>query len=128
MRSFRKSVFAAPVNQQDLEFFTPPYFNKKAVEIDEIKEQLKTNFLTQNLSEEDLETLTGAFQKRKYKENSNLISYGENGSEYFLLSKGRLEVLVYEKGTNPKDTNIKNKITKRKQIEGKVSFGEIALL
>ena len=39
-----------------------------------------------------------------------VIKYGDIGSEYFILSKGIVKVIVYQKGTDPQDPDLESKI------------------
>lgn len=71
---------------------------------------LKKSFLTKNLSENEVEKLAGAMRPRQFKVGDLIIRYGDIGSEYFILSKGQVKVIVYQKGTDPNDNEIQTKI------------------
>lgn len=47
---------------------------------------------------------------RKYKKGDDIIKYGEKGEEYFVMAKGTVRVLVYEKNADPKDPELDKKI------------------
>ena len=62
---------------------------------------LKGNFLTRNLSEEEITKLAGAMQKESFKKGDLIIKYGDIGYKYYVLSRGKVKVTVYNRGTNP---------------------------
>ena len=47
---------------------------------------------------------------RTFKISELIIEYGDIGSEYFILSRGQVKVIVYQKETNPSDPDIESKI------------------
>lgn len=57
-----------------------------------------------------------------------IIKYGDVGKEYFIMSKGSVKVIVYQKGTDPNDPDLKNKIQFSKYMGAGSGFGELALL
>jgi hypothetical protein len=57
-----------------------------------------------------------------------IIKYGDIGQEYFILDKGKVEVLVYKDGTDPNDPMLESNLAFTKFLEESVGFGEIALL
>lgn len=50
------------------------------------------------------------------------------GSEYYILDKGNVEILVYKPGTDPEDPKISEKLAFSKYVGAGVGFGEIALM
>ena len=71
----------------------------------------------------------------------NIIRFGEIGSEYFVLAKGKVRVTVYRQGTNPSDppAELAKRVAFEKVLQPEtnaantklstlVGFGEIALL
>ena len=64
---------------------------------------LKKSFLTGNLSDSELEKIAGAMQPKEFKKDEIIISYGDIGKEYYVLAKGDVNVIVYEKGCKPED-------------------------
>lgn len=50
-----------------------------------------------------MKTVADAMYSKKFVKNENIITYGDIGSEYFILVKGIVEVIVYKDGTDPKD-------------------------
>ena len=70
--------------------------------------------------------------QKKFESESVIIRYGDVGSEYFVLAKGRVRVTVYESNCKPNDPNLADKIKFEKTLEadkkGMIGFGEIALL
>ena len=76
---------------------------------------------------------------RNFKAGESIIRYGDMGTEYFVLAKGKVNVTVYQPGTNPFDANIADKVAFKKVMQPNtnadsnasdelVGFGEIALL
>ena len=65
---------------------------------------------------------------RSFKYGETVIKYGDIGSEYFILSKGIVKVIVYQKGTDPDDADLESKIQFTKQMEKGAGFGELSLL
>lgn len=63
-----------------------------------------------------------------FKKDELLIEYGDQGSTYFILSKGNVMVIVYEKGTDPSDPLLAQKIVFTKILSQGCGFGELALL
>ena len=45
-------------------------------------------------------------QLQKYKVSENIITYGDQGTHYYILSKGTVKVIVYHPGTDPKDSEL----------------------
>lgn len=66
--------------------------------------------MTKDLSSIEVEKLAGAMRPRTFKESELIIKYGDVGSEYFILSKGQVKVIVYKKDTDPNDPEIESKI------------------
>jgi len=62
---------------------------------------LKDNFLTKNLTDEEISKLAGVMQKQNFKQGDIIINYGDIGYKYYVLSKGKVKVTVYNKGTDP---------------------------
>jgi CRP-like cAMP-binding protein len=89
---------------------------------------LKKSFLTKNLSDTEIEKLAGAMIPREYKPSDLIIKYGDTGSEYFILSKGEVQVIVYKKDTHPEDAEIETKIQFTKVMQKGAGFGELSLL
>lgn len=121
LRKKRKAVFSNPADvlEQDSSF-VPPKYEKSEAERVKIKNALMNNMLTKKLSDESINTLIGAMQKRTYKKDDVLIQYGDEGTEYFVLDSGVLECKVYSEDT--KEVAVTKTIT-----EGS-AFGELALL
>ena len=54
---------------------------------------------------------------RNFSAGQTIIHYGEMGSEYFVLSKGKVRVTVYQPGSNPADRNLAEKISFEKVLD-----------
>lgn len=75
---------------------------------------------------------------RKYKKGDTIIQYGDMGTDYFVLTSGKVEVTVYQPGTPASDPKLNEKIMFKKLLEANpesteltqrmIGFGEIALL
>jgi CRP-like cAMP-binding protein len=79
----------------------------------------------------DLITLADAMDKKHFIQGDKIIRFGDIGSEYFILSSGRVSVTVYQPGSNPFDPRLQDKITVIKELSSEpdmIGFGEIALL
>ena len=57
-----------------------------------------------------------------------IIKYGDVGQEYFILSKGSVKVIVYQKGTDPNSPDLEKKKVFTKYMGQGSGFGELALL
>ena len=71
--------------------------------MDEIIPMLKSNFLTKNLTDEEITRLAQAMTKKSFKEGELIIKYGDIGLIYYILAKGNVKVIVYDAGTDPND-------------------------
>lgn len=89
---------------------------------------LKTNFLTKNLNDDEIKKLAGAMQLKTFMRKERIIKYGDNGNLYYILTKGSVQVIVYNEGTDPDDPMIDNKKKFMKYMNQGVGFGELALL
>lgn len=82
--------------------------------------------------------LAKAMFGRNFSRGQIIIRFGELGSEYFVLARGQVRVTVYERGTDPNDPMLSEKVAFEKVLEAKlnqdgsvtemIGFGEIALL
>jgi CRP-like cAMP-binding protein len=63
-----------------------------------------------------------------FNEGEKIITYGDEGSTYYILSKGTIKVFVYEDDTKPNDPQLDNKIKFTKTMQKGEGFGELALL
>ena len=84
--------------------------------------------MTRNLTEDEISKLAGAMQKERFSKGEVIIKYGDIGYKYYILSRGKVKVTVYNKGTDPQDPNIDKKIQVVKFLEQGIGFGELALL
>lgn len=75
----------------------------------EIVPLLKKNFLTKNLSDNEIEKLAGAMKPIKFLKKEIIIKYGDIGSTYYILSKGSVKVTVYQPGTQSNSIDLENK-------------------
>lgn len=89
---------------------------------------LSKNFLTKDLSDQEVEMIAMSMQPRTFKDGETIIKYGDTGYEYYILSKGEVNVHIYHPNTDPTDPNIESKLKLKKPLESGVGFGELALL
>lgn len=89
---------------------------------------MKTIFLTKNLGEDAQDKLAESMKPEKFNTGETIIKYGDQGSTYYILSKGSVKVIVYHKGTDPSDPDLENKVVFTKVLEKGCGFGELALL
>ena len=45
-------------------------------------------------------------QHSKYKKDDVIIRYGDEGTHYFILSKGTVKAIIYKPGTDAKDPDL----------------------
>jgi CRP-like cAMP-binding protein len=60
-----------------------------------INKLLKGNFLTQNLTDNEISKLAGAMRPQNFKQGELIIKYGDVGKTYYILATGQVKVLVY---------------------------------
>ena len=75
---------------------------------------------------------------RKYLKGNQIIKFGDVGTEYFVLTKGRVRVIVYKPGSDPNASTLDKFVLFEKYLEADendpdltkrmIGFGEIALL
>ena len=111
-----------------LDFNNIPYFKKSVEETNEIIALLNKSFLTKNLSSEEVKKLAGAMKPRIFQKDELIIKYGDIGNEYFILAKGDVQVIVYQKDTPPNDPKLSEKVQFTKSMGKGAGFGELALL
>ena len=55
-------------------------------------------------------------QIQTHQDGDLIIKYGDEGKEYFILSKGSVEVKVYQPKTNPDDEDLESYIIIKKEL------------
>ncbi len=76
-------------------------------------------------------TLADAMFKKHFESGHDIIRYGDEGYEYFILATGKVKITVYVPGTSPFDPKLSEKIQLTKEMASDsemIGFGEIALL
>ena len=58
----------------------------------------------------EIRQLAGVMRKESFKEDDQIIKYGDIGSKYYILLSGKVKVTVYKQGTDPTDPNIEHQI------------------
>jgi CRP-like cAMP-binding protein len=86
-----------------MDFSKIPNYPKPAEQTQEILNLLKKSFLTAKLSESEVQKIAGAMQPKEFKKDEIIIRYGDMGKEYYVLAKGDVKVIVYEKGAKAED-------------------------
>lgn len=89
---------------------------------------LKENFMTQSLSTELRGKIASAMKIENFEPNQKIITYGDQGRDYFILSQGKVKVIVYQPKTDPNDPNLDDKIMFTKELNQGAGFGELALI
>ena len=105
-----------------------PKYEKTSDQNEQIKKILKTFYLTANLEDHELEKITGAMKAESFKNEENIIKYGDSGRIFYILAKGTVNVHIYEEGANPDDPQLEEKRKILKPMQEGVYFGELALL
>ena len=80
------------------------------------------------MTDEEIHKLSGFMKKESFEIGQPIIRYGDPGAKYYVLSKGRIKVTVYQMGTDESDPDINSKIAVTKVLESGIGFGELALL
>lgn len=75
--------------------------------------------MTKNTDPKNHLVLAKAMFSRPFKAGQNIIRYGDMGSEYFALAKGKVRVTVYKPGTDPNDPNLADQISIEKVLDAK---------
>eukprot|EP00347_Sterkiella_histriomuscorum_P012552 403368129 len=129
LQSKRRSVFSKPYDSvNEMDDFIPPVHPKTTEQTQRLMQILKTSFLTKNLSQFELKIIADAMYLRSFQRNDMIIRYGDQGSEYYILDTGVIEVVVYQEGVDPKDPHLHKKVKFSKFLKPFVGFGEIALI
>ena len=108
-----------------MDSFAPPKYPKCEKDRVQLQLSLEKWFLTQNLSPDALQTIIDSMQMKHYKAGENIINWGEQGEEYFILKSGKCEVIVSHSGSKHL---LDNPQRRNKQLTEGDGFGEIALL
>ena len=118
--------------------FVPPVYPKPQPTEQKIVQLFTNSFLTKNIDRKNHLVLAKAMFSRNFIHNQKIISYGDMGSEYFVLGKGKVRVTVYKPGADPKDPKLDQQVAFEKVLEANyghegatdemIGFGEIALL
>jgi signal-transduction protein with cAMP-binding, CBS, and nucleotidyltransferase domain len=97
-------VFARPYESvTEMEDFQPPHYHKTPEQMEKLTSILKKSFLTKNLTNFEIKIIADAMYQKQYVKGDFIIRYGDMGSEYYVLEKGNVEVIVYKEGTEPSD-------------------------
>ena len=123
----RSSVFQK-VDLSGIDLAKIPIYEKSEEQLNEIIPLLKNNFLTKNLADEEIQSIAGAMKPEKFEVGQNIITYGDEGLTYYILSKGRVQVLVYKPGTPADAPDLENHIMFTKFMDQGCGFGELALI
>lgn len=103
-------------------------YEKSEADLTELIKQLQNSFLTKSLNQHSISVIAQSMKKVEIKSGDFIIKYGDVGREYYILKEGKVEVLVYKKGTNPKSPNLAENIERTKELGSGIGFGEIALM
>lgn len=132
LKQKRQSVFHKAFDKNQIKNFKPPVHEKSDADKQSLIKAFEKSFLTKNLETSQHEVLALAMYQKIFQAGEPIITYGDVGSDYFILAEGEVKVLVYEQGADPKDPNLadKTKVTKllESTVDNQIGFGEIALL
>lgn len=103
-------------------------YSKTPEQMEKLMGILKKSFLTKNLTNFEIKIIADAMYPKRFVKDDCIITYGDLGSEYYVLENGNVEVIVYKEGTDPNDPELNRKMAFAKFLTSGVSFGEIALL
>lgn len=84
--------------------------------------------MTQNLQPDLQNQIANAMQVKNFKIGENIITYGDDGKEYYVLQKGKVKVTVYKPKTDKNDLNLEDHVMFTKELGQGVGFGELALI
>lgn len=84
--------------------------------------------MTQALAPELRSDIAKAMRVQTVSKGVNIITYGDEGKEYYILSKGSVKVIVYQSKTDKNDPNLESKISFTKDMKEGCGFGELALI
>jgi len=102
---------------QVLKDFVAPTYTKSNESQDQLVDLFTNSFLTKNIDQKNHLVLAKAMFSRNFAKGQTIICYGEMGSEYFVLARGKVCVTVYKPGTNPADPALVEKISFEKVLE-----------
>jgi len=88
----------------------PPVYPKPEAIQEQLVALFAKSFLTKNIDQKNHLVLAKAMFSRNFTSNHTIIRYGEMGSEYFVLARGKVRVTVYKPGTNPADPALAEKV------------------
>ena len=123
----RASVFQK-VDRTQLDYSKIPQYEKTQEQMDEIMPILRSNFLTKHLQDKEIEVIARSMQPKSFQDGETIIKYGDTGHLYYILSKGEVNVHIYEKDADPADPEIETKLALLKPLQSGIGFGELALL
>lgn len=108
------NIFATPLRAFDAATYRPPHHTKSGSEEIFIRKALIRNFVFEELTEDQLKPLVGAFEKVQVAQSDQIIKQGDEGDYFYVLFDGTCDYVVEGK------------------VVGKASsgdsFGELALL
>jgi CRP-like cAMP-binding protein len=65
---------------------------------------------------------------QKFAPGEKIIKYGDEGSTYYILSKGTVKVILYQEDAKATDPDLDDKVKLTKTMQKGAGFGELALL
>ena len=89
---------------------------------------LAENFMTMSLTHDLRVKIAGAMKIENFNTGDKIITYGDAGRDYYILSKGKVGVKVYQPKTDPKDPELDSKVMFTKELNQGAGFGELALI
>ena len=86
----RSSVFHKAFESQQLQDFKAPEYPKSPEQTAQLEELYTHSFLTKTLDPKQHTVLAKAMYSRKYKKGEVIIKYGDMGTDYFVLTQGKV--------------------------------------
>jgi len=112
-RGRRDQVMAPKVEIPD--DYVPPSYEKSDQEMEFLKQVMVTNKLMKNLSPSDRTMLLSAFKACEFEQGVKIITQGDAGDNFYIVSSGECDISITNVGTVMKATS-------------GLAFGELALL
>jgi cGMP-dependent protein kinase 1 len=86
------------------------------------------NKLTKDLEDSEISKLADLMKLQKFKNDDKIIKYGELAKNFYIISKGKVNVLVHTDGALSDDPMISQKVQNTKVLERGEGFGEVGLI
>ena len=120
----RPSVRGALYDKQDFSSFKKVSYEKTDDIRSLIYNAIKPNILFENDSQEEILQIIDVFKPQTYKKGERVIKQGDEGSEFFVVESGSLNIHVTVKGEGEEESS---EVKVGEYFKGS-AFGELALI